>query len=256
MFVLFHLLLSFLLLVALSLPARAHETLNIAVGDWPPYLSLEQQHGGVIAHMLSDIFAAEDYRLNITVLPWGRAYDEARQGRHHMTGVWMHKQEREANFYYSDAVLTEQFVFFHLQERPFTWQKLADLKGLSIGGDLKYSYGAAFDAALEAGSLDMQRVVEVKQNFGKLLLQRLDIYPQELNVGYANLKKHFTPTDITRITHHPKPLLNNLSYVLFPKTLPRSKALLEKFNRRLHQFKQSGRYQRYFDAFKQGDYEL
>ena len=235
--------------------ASAGEKLSIAVGEWPPYLTTEQRHGGVVAHLIKDVFLEEGYDLEFVVLPWARVYLEASVGRYDMTGVWMHKIEREEDFYFSQAVLTERFVFFHLRESRFSWQTLDDLQGLKIGGDLEYSYGSVFDELLKLGTLRMDRVSTVKQNFNKLLLGRLDIYPQEVNVGYANLKHLLSPEQVNHITHHPKQFLDTLSYVLFPKKRERSKLLLTRFNQRLKQFKKDGRYQAYFEALQNGAYD-
>ena len=57
------------------------------------------------------------------------------------------------------------------------------------------------------------------------------------------------------ITHHPKPLLVNRSYLMLPKSLAGSPALLERFNKRLQLYRDSGRYQRYFDDLQQGYYQ-
>ena len=82
------------------------------------------------------------------------------------------------------------------------------------------------------------------------------LYPQEMNVGYAALRSNFSAEDQAKITHHPKPLLVNLSYLMLPKSLEGSPALLERFNKRLQLYRDSGRYQRYFDDLQQGKYQL
>lgn len=131
-----------------------------------------------------------------------------------------------------------------------------DLTGMTLGGGLEYSYGAKFDAFLSTGQVRMERVSSDMQNFEKLLRERIVLYPQEINVGYAALHSHFTPADIAKITHHPKPLLNNLSYLIFPKQLEASQALRERFNRRLQQYRDSGRYEQYFRDLQAGNYQL
>ncbi|MCY1559476.1 hypothetical protein D9M68_965210 [compost metagenome] len=102
----------------------------------------------------------------------------------------------------------------------------------------------------------MERVSSDMQNFEKLLKERVVLYPQEINVGYAALRKNFSAADIARITHHRKPLLNNLSYLMLPKRLAGSQELLERFNRRLQHYRDSGRYQRYFQDLQLGKYEI
>lgn len=167
----------------------------------------------------------------------------------------MHKAEREKDFLYSEPVLKEQFVFFHLKSFLFDWNDLSDLRDLMIGGGIKYSYGPEFDAALDSGDLKIERVSTDQQNFAKLFLKRIHIYPQEVNVGYSALRKYFSQDDVAEITHHPKPLLNNLSYMLFPKQFKRSELLLAKVNKQIKLFKESGRYDSYFKALQRGEYE-
>lgn len=244
------------LLLSLSAQASGQPELKISVGDWPPYLSSELKHNGVVAHLISDLLADEGYRVSFQFLPWPRAYAAAAAGRFDGSAVWMHKAEREADFLFSAPLLDEQFVFFHLKSLPFDWHNFDDLTGMTLGGGLEYSYGADFDAFLASGKVKMERVSNDQQNFDKLLKERVVLYPQEMNVGYAALRSHFSAADMQRITHHPKPLLVNLSYLMLPRSLASSPALLERFNKRLQHYRDSGRYQRYFDDLQQGKYQL
>jgi polar amino acid transport system substrate-binding protein len=167
----------------------------------------------------------------------------------------MHKAEREADFYFSEPLLDEQFVFFHLKTVPFDWQRFDDLTGMTLGGGLEYSYGPQFDAFLAQGTVKMERVSTDMQNFEKLLKERVVLYPQEMNVGYAALRSHFSASDQAKITHHPRPLLTNRSYLMLPKTLASSPTLMTRFNQRLADYRKSGRYARYFNDLNQGKYQ-
>nr|WP_322941397.1 hypothetical protein [Pseudomonas sp. s4] len=130
----------------------------------------------------------------------------------------------------SDALLDEQFVFFHLKTQPFDWQHFDDLSGMTLGGGLEYSYGPAFDAFLAEGKVCLERVSSDRQNFEKLLKKRVVLYPQEINVGYAALRNTFSSAEAERITHHRKPLLVNRSYLMLPRQLAQSDVLRERFN--------------------------
>ena len=243
------------LLLGICVQASEQPELKISVGDWPPYLSSELKHNGVIAHLISDLLADEGYRVTFQFLPWPRAYSAAAAGRFDASAVWMHKSEREADFLFSAPLLNEEFVFFHLKSLPFDWKTFDDLTGMTLGGGLQYSYGTQFDAFLAKGKVKIERVSNDQQNFEKLLKERVVLYPQEMNVGYSALRSHFSPKDRAKITHHPKPLLVNLSYLMLPKSLPGSPALLERFNKRLQLYRDSGRYQRYFDDLQQDKYQ-
>jgi polar amino acid transport system substrate-binding protein len=233
----------------------AIEKISIAVGEWPPYISQDQKHNGVISHLITDIFQEIGIEASIHFLPWSRAYDDAAKGRFSATAVWMHKSEREDDFIYSDIVLTEQFVFFHKKSLQFNWDSLKDLKDINIGGVIASSYGPLFDKALVQGELVMNRVSRPQQNFKMLLHNRIDVFPFEINVGNAVLKDHLTSDEQKEITSHPKPYLNNSSFLLFPRTLRNSQNLSIRFNKQLETIKADGRYDLYFEHLKQGLYK-
>lgn len=228
--------------------------LQFSAGEWPPFLSENLPHQGVVAHLLRDIFAAAGYNVSFTFLPWARAYHDTANGKYAATAVWMFSADRTSEFLYSDAVLDEQFVFFHRKHRLFDWHQMADLRGLQIGGGLGYSYGPAFDNAVNAGVFKISRVGSTEQNFRRLAAGRIDVFAEEISVGYHVLNNQL-PELATTISHHSKPLLINQSFLLFPQQTADSSKLLVLFNQQLLQFKQSGRYQRYFDRLAEGGYQ-
>ncbi|WLD58675.1 transporter substrate-binding domain-containing protein [Salinispirillum sp. LH 10-3-1] len=246
-----------LLLALTVLCSSAHSReLTISTGGWPPFLTEDQRHQGFIAHLITDVFADVGVTVQFEFTPWTRAYQETSLGRYDATAVWMDAPDRHADFIYSEPVLNETFVFFHLKDKPFDWASFGDLRGMLIGGVLGYSYGAGFDAALEAEVFRMERVRNDELNFLKLLSERIDVYPQEVNVGYYALRRDLPPEDAERVTHHPTPLLVNQSFLLLPRSVPDSAELVTLFNASLQRFRDDGRYQTYFDAFDRGEYEL
>ncbi|WP_167494662.1 MULTISPECIES: ABC transporter substrate-binding protein [Vibrio] len=248
------LLFSILFSVLISTQSKA-QTLKIGVGEWPPYISESIEKNGFLTDLIVDILAEAGYDSEVMFFPWKRAYSNGVKGNINLTAVWMYKPERAADYYYSDPILTEQFVFFHLKDKPFDWNQLEQLWAYTIGGDIKYSYGAEFDSLLASEKLTMVREHSPELNFRKLIKGRTDLYIQEVNVGYSTLMTELADKR-PLVTHHPKPVLNNYSYVLFPKSLEGSPELLKNFNAKLKEFRESGKYQTYFDAFKSEQYPL
>lgn len=253
---------SFLLLalfsnLSVAVPAKTPQkitTIEISTGEWPPFLSESLAQQGVVAHLIRDIFAQINIQVNFTFLPWSRAYYDTVNGKYAASAVWMFTPQRAADYLYSDSVLNEQFVFFYNTTRPFKWQNLTDLKGLLLGGGLGYSYGSEFDSALKSGLFEMTRVNTTEQNFRLLGAGRIDAFAEEKSVGYYTLNNHL-PELASTITHHPTPLLINQSFLMLPRNNKNSEQLLKSFNKHLDQFKQSGRYQEYFERLKQGHYQ-
>lgn len=233
----------------------ALEKISITVGEWPPYISQDQKHNGVVSHIITDVFREIGIEASIHFLPWSRAYDDAAKGKFSATAVWMHKLAREDDFIYSDALLTEEFVFFHNKSFPFNWDSVDDLKKFKLGGVNGSSYGPIIDKALTDGELTMDRVTHPIQNFRMLLHNRIDVFPFEVNVGRAVMNEKLTSEEQGEITSHPKPYLNNSSFVLFPKALQGSRDLSLRFNKQLEIIKANGRYDLYFEHLNQGLYK-
>ena len=244
------------LLMSVMCPLADAREITISTGGWPPYLTQGQAHNGFIGHLIGDIFAEAGVTVHFIYRPWARIYQETAEGVYDATAVWMDAPERHGDFHYSQPVLDETFVFFYLQENGFDWQDFIDLKGKKLGGDLGYSYGPGFDAALESGIFQMERLHDAALNFRKLLHGRIALYPQEKSVGYFTLRQTLPAQETAKITHHPKPLLVNQSFVMFPREKESSRELLSIFNRGLAEFKKDGRYQAYFEAFSRGEYSL
>ena len=236
---------------ALAAPGRV---LNIIVGEWPPFVSEQSKQHGPVAHLISDLFKEAGYQVKFHFAPWGRVYSLAANSQlYDATAVWMYKPEREQDFLFSEAVLQEQFVFFSLKSRQLQAERLEQIIGMRLGGDIAYSYGPELDKMVADGKVSQQRVTDVKQNFGKLLRGRIDLYPQELRVGLAELQS-LDPASAARITHSQTPFLRNDSFVMFPRQMPDSAKLRDQFNQQLQQAIASGRYQRYFERLARDAY--
>lgn len=239
------------LMVFSSTPALAHDDerqLSISVGDWPPFFVESEPGQGSVARLVSDIFAEAGFEVEFHFLPWKRAYREAAAGRHDATAIWMHAADREQDFVYSDPVMNERFVLFYRKDDPIQWNHLEDLSDLQLGGSIGYSYGPEFDKAVENEVLDVEWVASPELNFRRLLFERIDAFPEEINVGYYILRRETDREEARQITHHPEPISENQSFLLFPADDPETERLREIFNRGLKTFRDDGRYNTYFES--------
>jgi len=232
----------------LALADDGERQLSISVGDWPPFFVESEPGQGTVARLVRDIFAEEGYEVEFHFLPWKRAYREAATGKHDATAIWMYAADRQKDFIYSEPVMNERFVLFYRKDEPIDWSQIKDLSGLQLGGSIGYSYGPVFDQAVENGVLDVEWVASTELNFRRLLFGRIDAFPEEINVGYYILRRETAPDETLQITHHPEPILENQSFLLFPANQPGTDTLREAFNRRLQAFRESGRYDTYFQT--------
>jgi polar amino acid transport system substrate-binding protein len=242
----FTIIIVYLLLSPLSIASAANQTIKIALGEWPPYISKKANDSGPIARLIKDIFYDEGYKIEYEFLPWTRAYKLTSRGKYDAMAIWMMKEERKEKFWYSNEVLTERFTIFHLKE---TTVNTNTLKEINLGVNLGYKYGDIFDKYMKDNKITpVSSVIKPSQNFMLLLNKRIDAFPMEKNVGYdtlANLESKIMSSKITH-TNFPQLFKANGSFLLFSKEKERNLELLKLFNNRLDIYKNSGKYYKYF----------
>jgi polar amino acid transport system substrate-binding protein len=228
-------------------------TIVIANGEWLPFLSKDLKHYGVFCHIITEAFASEGVNVIYKWVPWKRAYINTQHGEYDATAAWVPNPERIKTFDYSDTILVNKKVFFHLKSYPFNWNCLNDLKEIKIGGTLGYTYGVEFDEAVKEGKLKVDWAPTDLLNFKKLLKGRFDILPQELDVGYGYINQFF-PEEAALFTHHRKTLLETTHHLIFSKNVENNKRLLKLFNKGLERLKTRGTLDEYLEASKRGEY--
>ncbi|MET1080558.1 MAG: transporter substrate-binding domain-containing protein [Pseudomonas sp.] len=227
--------------LGLSVACMAAEVVTLTNGEYPPYQSEHAPHYGIASHVVSAAFALEGVTVQYVFLPWKRAYQEAENGRYDGSLVWTIEASRQQTFHFSDPVFDGQSVFFQLKSNPFSWHSFDDLVDSKIGGTLGYTYEFEKDPRIK-----VERARTDVENFRKLLAGRFDLFPSDLQVGYAVLKQNFSAEEIARITHNPKVYNSTTYHLILNRQHPRNQRLIAVFNRGLQKLRDSGKYAEYF----------
>ena len=234
-------------LTAMLTAAYAEDTIRLTNGEWPPYLSEKLDHYGYGSRIVTEAFAKEGITVEYTFFPWKRAYEMSKRGKWDGTLLWILTDERKPFFDASDPILEEQDVFFHLKSFDFDWETIEDLKDIKIGATLGYVYGDAFQKAEKDGIITVERVVDDKTNFKKLLGNRMPVFVCSFTAGYALLNQMYKPETVALFTNHPKAVKQEAYRVLFSKAVPENKERLVKFNSGLKKLKESGDLDRFIE---------
>ena len=166
----------------------------------------------------------------------------ARDGNWEGSIVWSDTEARREDFYYSDPLAPAKNVFFHLKASAFDWSGFEDLAELRVGGTEEYSYGAEFEAAEKAGVFQTSRAISDEAGLTHLLKGRIDLFPGEVMVTYAQIRDAFPEVEAARITHHPRPISERPLYLLLSKQVAGNAQMVDRFNEGLRQLRASGRY--------------
>ncbi len=244
-----------LLLAALSacLSAHAHPVVRVGTGDWVPYVDQSREDGGALSRLVRDIFEAAGYQVEFVYYPWDRNLLMLEHGTLDAVMPYSCSAQRRRISECSDPVVQGEIVLFQRSDKALNWARIEDLKSFRIATTLGYSYGPQFDAALQAGQLQVQQSGKEETGFRLLELGRVDFHPQDRAVGYAMLRRLFTPEARAAITHHPRLLNTEPLHLLFRKGDARADRLREVFNAGLRRLAESGELERLQQALYSGN---
>jgi polar amino acid transport system substrate-binding protein len=240
----------------LSKTSYPQNTIRITNGEWEPFMSEYSPHYGINSHIVSEAFLLEGITVEWGFFPWISSYRIAKKGREwDASATRWPAPETKKEFLLSEAVSNTSFIFFHLKSYDFEWDSFDDLQNKILGGTFEYDYGREFMAAIEDHIFEIERVVTDEQNFKKLLAGRIDIFPQDPIVGYAQIRNTFSPKQAKLFTHHPKEFENSTLHLIISKNSPNAEFFLDKFNTGFRKLKKSGRLAEMLDDLNAGKYD-
>ncbi len=222
--------------------AQTSKTIRLTNGEWQPYLSKDVPHFGIASHIVTEAFALVGVEVEYGFFPWARSMKLAKVGRWDGTVIWGESEERLQNFHFSELVVLTTFVFFHLRSTQFDWNTYEDLRDIKVGGTAEYYYGYEFEGAESAGIFKTNRAPNDETGLKKLLKGRIDVFPGEVMVTYAQIRDTFPEEQVALFTHHPKSITERRQFLLLSKTVPGNEQMLDRFNEGLRQLKESGTY--------------
>ncbi|MDE1462587.1 substrate-binding periplasmic protein [Spartinivicinus poritis] len=233
----------------------AADPLKLTNGEWPPYLSKEYKHHGLISHIVTEAFKQSGVTVEYGFFPWKRAFKEAQEGKKWAGSVvWTKNPDREADFVFSDTVIELKEVFFHRKDLQFDWSTMKDLSKYKIGASIGYSYGDAFAKAEADKLINVARTAKDETSLKKLAAGRIDLFPATLEVGYALIADKLDEASGKLLTNHPKPLRETSYHLILSKKVANSEELIKKFNEGLAKIKSSGVYDKMLTDSIDGKY--
>ncbi|WP_163832112.1 substrate-binding periplasmic protein [Spartinivicinus ruber] len=235
---------------------EAEKLLKITTGEYPPWSSVAFKHGGFVLHVITEAFRRNNYEVEFAYYPWARSYKEGAKGKFHATAFWFCVPKRQIDFYCSEPLFQEDFVFFHLKSTDFKkWTSLEDLEQYRIDATREYSYTPEFWEAKETGSLNIIVSNTDEINFNMLFKKRIDLFLMSTVAGYTLMNKKFSKSMSQMVTNHYFPLVSNTTHLLFPRNREDSFELINIFNKGIKSLKADGTYDKFYDALLRGDYE-
>lgn len=246
------------LIFMLFIPLALSDETNIRItnGEWQPYLSEHAYQHGLASHIVAEAFKLEGISVSWGFFNWKRAYENARSGEGwDASAVWWPTEDARRDFLISSPVVNTSNVLFYRKDKAFDWRNMSDLDGLQIGFTRGYDYGEEFMTELDKGGFSIQTVATDEQNFHKLLLGRIDVFPNDPVVGYAQLRSLFPEKKVALFSHHPKAFGARTLNLIISKKSKHGKIYLKKFNSGMKKLRDSGRLKQMFNGLAAGQYD-
>lgn len=223
----------------------AEREINVAIGEWPPFMGAGLPGYGPVAQLVAEAFAEVDVAVAYGFYPWKRSLLLAKQGRWHATAVWGKTPQREQDFHYSQALFSDQLILISRQTWPvqvrslsqdfelLCHKRIAVALGSEVLQELRQLEGRGcvqlVSAADEASALEMllkKRVdaLYVNRRAGRQVLAELP----------AEQRQQLRESDVLGYWHY---------YVLFSRQQPQAEQLRDLFDQGFSALQARGRVQ-------------
>ncbi|QEL55207.1 substrate-binding periplasmic protein [Chromobacterium paludis] len=245
------------LICAMARPGWASEpvqTITLANGEWAPYLSANLPDQGYASRIVSEAFRRVGIRVRYDFYPWARAEAMVKSGEIAGSVVWSITPERLQFALFSDPVVSDEEVVFHLAGRKMAADNVQDFYGMTMATPNGSRLGI-WQEAIRAGNIRNYVTKDIQTGMRQLLLGRLDFFPLIRSVGLAELRQHFTPGERAAIVAAPHVFVRTDYRLMLSRKAPGAASLLRRFNQGLAALRASAEYRRMEQDFLAGHYD-
>ena len=169
-------------------------------------------------------------------MPWKRALEGIKAGKHDgLYTVW-YRKEREAWFVYSDSIApANELGFYKRKEKDISFKTIEDLKPYTIGVTRGYALPPGFDQA----SLKISRVKDDEVSLRKLHKGRVDMVLTDKILGKFIIDTKI-PEAVPGLVWLDPPVLVEFQHLVFSKKVGDFAMKLADFNRGLAEIEADG----------------
>ncbi len=219
-----------------SLCLAGERKLEIATTEYPPYYGKDLENGGFMTEIVVEALKRAGYDAEIKFLPWMRAMEGIKAGKHDgLYTVW-YRKEREAWFVYSDPIAPANEVgFYKHKNKDISFKTIEDLKPYTVGVTRGYALPPGFDQASLKISWEKNDEVSLR----KLHKGRVDLVLADKILGKFIIDTKI-PESVPDLVWLDPPVLVESQHLVFSKKAGNFAMKLADFNRGLAEIEADG----------------
>ncbi|WP_169719604.1 substrate-binding periplasmic protein [Psychromonas aquimarina] len=222
-------------------------------GEWPPFIHYQSREKtdqivGFSVDVIEAVFAENNIKFSIELVPWKRCLREVESGKYDMLLNASYSEERAEKYYLSSGYYAiTPYYFYSRKHNPngLPIRSKTDLSGYRVGGIIGYNYDYW---GLETSEVDRD-ANDYNHLIGKLHRHRVDLFVENLEVivGFTLLGQNYI--DDPDLGYAPIPdALPTLFYMLFSKN-ERGEELMRLVNKSLADMQSSGQLQKLLKSY-------
>jgi polar amino acid transport system substrate-binding protein len=215
------------------------EKIITAVADpWPPFVDPSKKSEGLSLEIIRAAYDVEGYKVEYKNIPWARAVQEVTDGKYDiLPDVWYTK-DRISVFEYGEKYADNELKFIKKKGDHFEFEGLKSLKGKTIGIVKGYAYSKEF---LNSNDYEKVETTTIMQNIKKVISNRVDLTLEDKIVASALIMAE-DPSYLEQIEFTNSSLESKTLHIAAGKKNPRSKKIIDAYNKGLKIIKENGKY--------------
>lgn len=174
----------------LKIELNEEKVFNLVTAVYPPYNYQDGEIKGLNIEIIKAAFSAMAYQIQIDILPFGRAFLYAKEGKYDGITLW-HSEQRTQWFEFSDPFTHSELVFYKRKSLKINYQSLSDITPYTVGtvGTVqKYAYPTYF---LNDHKIIKDQVLTDERNIKKLILGRIDLALIDKRMAQFIMRKNY-----------------------------------------------------------------
>lgn len=208
---------------------------DLAATEWPPFYGADIPGNGFMTEIIVEAFSRGGYAAEISFLPWKRAFESTRDGKHDGLFTMWYRAERDEFFLFSDPLPANELVLFVKKGDGTTFDGYASLKGKIIGVVRGYAPPPGFEQA----GLRVSEARDDEENLRKLLKGRVDMVLTDRIVAQHILNTTFTE-EADSLNWLEPPVHVDIQHLVVSKLADNSDVLMVDFNNSLAEMTADG----------------
>jgi polar amino acid transport system substrate-binding protein len=235
---------------------KVKPTIKIGTAHFPPFRIFENgELSGSDAEIVKEVFSRMGYSTEFEIAPFKRVYAMASSGELSAIFTMTRNPERDTLFFFSDPISKVMDVFFIHKDTKLDWSSFHDLKGLTVGMSLGYSYPEPFLNALDANIFTPDRVASAEPeiiHLRKIQQKRIDLAICEVSVCSWIISRD--KAALGSVTYMKKPIADARTFHMgFSKKWPEAEKVTKAFNKELAKYIAEGKRRAVFKKYNMAE---